>query len=58
MLKKSILMEKKKAGFRKSLLNDGFTMMQYSVYMRHCASSESADAHEKRIKRLCRLWVK
>lgn len=51
-------MEKKKAGFRKSLLNDGFTMMQYSVYMRHCASSESADAHEKRIKRLCRLWVK
>ena len=36
--------------FRKNLLKDGFTMMQYSVYMRHCASSESADAHERRIK--------
>lgn len=40
------------AGFRKNLLKDGFTMKQYSVYMRHCASSESADVHEKRIKRL------
>lgn len=38
--------------FRKNLLKDGFTMMQFSVYMRHCASSESADAHEKRIKAL------
>ncbi|MEI6866656.1 CRISPR-associated endonuclease Cas2 [Flavicella sp.] len=38
--------------FRKNLLKDGFTMMQYSVYMRHCASSESADVHEKRIKSL------
>lgn len=36
--------------FRKNLLKDGFNMMQYSVYMRHCASSESADTHEKRIK--------
>lgn len=35
--------------FRLSLLKDGFTMMQYSVYIRHCASSESADVHEKRI---------
>lgn len=38
--------------FRKNLLKDGFTMMQYSVYMRHCASSESADVHEKRINNL------
>jgi CRISPR-associated protein Cas2 len=36
--------------FRKSLLKNGFTMMQFSVYMRHCASSEAADTHEKRIK--------
>ncbi|MFN7331824.1 CRISPR-associated endonuclease Cas2 [Flavobacterium sp.] len=35
--------------FRKNLLKDGFTMMQYSVYVRHCASSESADVHENRI---------
>ncbi len=38
--------------FRKNLLKDGFDMMQFSVYMRHFASIESADAHEKRIKLL------
>lgn len=38
--------------FRTSLLKDGFSMMQYSVYVRHCASSESADVHEKRIYNL------
>lgn len=38
--------------FRKNLLKDGFTMMQFSVYMRHCASNESADVHEKRIQLL------
>jgi len=38
--------------FRKNLLKDGFTMMQFSVYVRHCASSESADVHEKRIFKL------
>jgi len=36
--------------FRKNIVKDGFNMMQYSVYMRHCASSESADAHERRVK--------
>ncbi|NBC84515.1 MAG: CRISPR-associated endonuclease Cas2 [Bacteroidetes bacterium] len=36
--------------FRKSLEKNGFTMMQYSVYTRHCASRESADMHVKRIK--------
>ena len=36
--------------FRKHLLNDGFTMMQYSVYMRHCASDENANVHFKRVK--------
>ena len=36
--------------FRKELLNDGFTMMQFSVYIRHCASKESADVHIKRIR--------
>ncbi len=35
--------------FRKDLVKDGFTMMQWSVYTRHCASGESADVHEKRI---------
>lgn len=36
--------------FRKRLLKDGFTMMQYSVYTRHCASRESAKVHVKRVK--------
>lgn len=40
------------ARFRKDLLTDGFTMMQYSVYIRHCASSESADVHQRRIERI------
>ncbi len=45
--------DRRNAGlFRKNLIKDGFTMMQYSVYMRHCASSESADVHEKRVNSL------
>ena len=36
--------------FRKYLLKDGFTQMQYSVYLRHCASLENADIHSKRVK--------
>ena len=36
--------------FRKFLLNDSFSMMQYSVYMRHCASDENAAIHVARVK--------
>ena len=36
--------------FRKSLLEDGFRMMQYSVYARHCPSRENAEVHIQRIK--------
>ncbi|MCC7395154.1 MAG: CRISPR-associated endonuclease Cas2 [Sphingomonadaceae bacterium] len=35
--------------FRKDLLDDGFTMMQYSVYTRHCASIDNADIHVARM---------
>ena len=35
--------------FRKDLLEDGFTMMQYSVYVRHCASIENAKVHAARM---------
>jgi CRISPR-associated protein Cas2 len=43
--------ERKSASrFRKELLQDGFTMMQFSVYLRHCASKESAEMHSKRIQ--------
>ncbi len=37
--------------FRKDLLKDGFTMMQYSVYIRHCASIENAKVHAARMGR-------
>lgn len=36
--------------FRKNLEKDGFSMMQYSVYIRHCPSKENGDVHIKRIK--------
>ncbi len=36
--------------FRKCLLQDGFTMMQYSVYMRHSSSDENAQVHANRVK--------
>lgn len=43
--------ERKAAGdFRKQLLKDGFTMFQFSIYVRHCASRENADVHLKRVK--------
>ena len=42
--------KKQYSHFRKSLLEDGFSMMQYSVYYRHCASSENADVHLNRIR--------
>jgi CRISPR-associated protein Cas2 len=38
------------ADFRKRLQNDGFTMFQFSIYIRHCNSRENADVHIKRIK--------
>lgn len=36
--------------FRMALLDDGFIMLQYSVYARHCPSSENAGTHEARVK--------
>lgn len=36
--------------FRKQLLNDGFTMFQFSIYLRHCPSRENADVHIQRTK--------
>ena len=36
--------------FRKTLMKDGFSMFQFSVYGRHCASDESAQVHIKRTK--------
>jgi len=36
--------------FRKRLIRDGFTMYQFSIYIRHCASMENAEVHRKRVK--------
>jgi len=36
--------------FRKFLLNEGFTMLQFSVYAKYYASEESANTHRAHIK--------
>ncbi len=41
---------KEYAHFRKLLIEQGFSMLQYSVYARYCASEESSDAHRGRIR--------
>ncbi len=36
--------------FRNKLLKDGFDMLQYSVYGRHCPSEENAKVHIQRVE--------
>lgn len=36
--------------FRKDLIDDGFTMFQFSIYLRHCPSKENAEVHIRRAK--------
>ena len=36
--------------FRDKLITDGFTMFQFSIYLRHCPSRENAEVHIKRVK--------
>ncbi|WP_419176460.1 CRISPR-associated endonuclease Cas2 [Desulfosediminicola sp.] len=36
--------------FRKGLLANGYLMMQYSIYIRHCSSDENATVHINRVK--------
>ena len=43
---------RKASQFRKNLLKDGFGMHQFSVYIRHCASYESANVHIERVRML------
>lgn len=38
--------------FRKALLNDGFFMVQYSVYARFCESEATAKHHRSKIRNL------
>jgi CRISPR-associated protein Cas2 len=45
--------ERKAAGlFRKKIMEDGFTMFQFSIYIRHCSSRENMEVHIKRVKKL------
>ena len=36
--------------FRKDVMGDGFSMFQFSIYVRHCPSRENADVHINRVK--------
>lgn len=38
-------------GFRKFLLDQGFEMAQFSVYMRFCAGKEQAETYTRRVER-------
>ena len=38
------------ARFRKNLIQDGFAMMQFSIYVRHSNSRENANVHIRRVK--------
>jgi CRISPR-associated protein Cas2 len=42
---------KRATEFRKKVMQDGFTMFQFSIYLRHCASKENADVHIARVKK-------
>ena len=44
---------RKYAQFRNFLLRDGFSMLQFSVYGRHCPSNENAEVHENRVM----MWL-
>lgn len=39
--------------FRKKLIQEGFVMIQYSIYVRVCPSREFANRIENRIKKVC-----
>lgn len=38
--------------FRKNIMEDGFAMFQFSIYLRHCSSRENANVHINRVKRI------
>lgn len=40
------------AKFRKDLIGDGFSMFQYSIYVRHCPSVENAEVHKRRVRNM------
>lgn len=43
---------KRYAKFRKQIMEDGFNMFQFSLYIRHCMSRENAIVHTQRVKKI------
>lgn len=43
--------QKAAAKFRKFLIDDGYLMLQYSVYSRVCNGYDAVQTHERRIKK-------
>lgn len=43
-------MQRDAARFRKMLEQDGFSLFQFSIYIRHCPSRENAEVHIRRVK--------
>lgn len=41
---------KSAARFRKNIMSDGFSMFQFSIYVRNCSSLENAEVHIRRVK--------
>lgn len=41
---------KRHTNFVKYLKKDGFSMFQFSIYLRHCPSMQNAEVHKKRVK--------
>ncbi len=40
------------AKFRKEIIGNGFNMFQFSIYLRHCPSRETADVYKRFLKRI------
>lgn len=43
---------KRYAEFRDATLKDGFSMFQFSIYVRHCGSRDNMEVHLKRVRKL------
>lgn len=43
---------KRATEFRKALIEDGFDMVQYSVYSRPCPSEENLEVHLRRVRQI------
>lgn len=40
------------ARFRRRVMGDGFSMLQFSIYIRHCLTDENARTHMRRVEKI------